>query len=72
MKKARPKTHPIIQALREERQRRGLSLVKLGEMSGYNDVHLWSIEAGKISAKIQIVSDIAQVLGMKITLEREV
>jgi transcriptional regulator with XRE-family HTH domain len=59
-----------MEELRKERIRQGLSLEALGEISGYHGNHIWSLETGKSRAKIDIVSDLAQALGMKLKLER--
>jgi len=64
------KSHPVMEELRKERIRRRISLEKLGEKAGYNPCHIWCLETGKSRAKIDIVSDLAQALGMKLKLER--
>ena len=61
--------HPIVKRLREARLSQGYSLVKLGEISGYEGTHIWNIEAGKIRAKVEILEDLAQCLGMTIVLK---
>lgn len=60
--------HPVVQQLRKTRIALGMSLEELGERSGYSGCHIWSMEHGKINAKIAMVSDIAETLGMKIAL----
>lgn len=62
--------HPVISALREERLRRGLSLEQLGDIAGYTGNHIWCIEHGKQNAKIDVLNDLAQALGMQITVQK--
>lgn len=63
------RAHPVLQKLREERVRQGLSLEALGEKAGYTGNHIWNLESGKCRAKIDIVADLAQALGMEIVLK---
>lgn len=58
--------HPVMEKLREERIRQGLSLAALGEKAGYEATHIWNLETGKCRAKIDIVSDLLQALGKKL------
>lgn len=62
--------HPIVQQLREERLRQGLSLKEL-ELTGYSNQHIWQIEVGKHGVRIDVVSDLAEALGMKLTVVME-
>lgn len=66
----RPKrnVHPIIKQLKKTRIDLGLSLDKLGEKSGYSGNHIWHVERGSINAKIAMIADIAEALGMQIML----
>lgn len=63
------RAHPVLQKLREERVRQGLSLEALGEKAGYTGNHIWNLESGKCRAKIDIVADLAQALGKEIVLK---
>lgn len=60
--------HPVIAHLRKTRIDIGMTLDELGERSGYAGCHIWSMEHGKINAKIAMVADVAEALGLKITV----
>lgn len=64
--------HPVLQQIREERLRQGLTLVDLAKKAGYESNHIWNLEHGKCRAKIDIVADLAQALGMEIVLKERV
>lgn len=61
--------HPIVRQIRDERIRKGLSLKALERLTGYTNQHIWAIEAGKHGVRIDVVSDLAEALGMKLTLQ---
>lgn len=67
--KPRKTPHPIVQALKEERLRKGISLKALEELTGYCNQHIWLIENGVQGARIDIVTDFAEALGMELTLK---
>jgi transcriptional regulator with XRE-family HTH domain len=67
----RGKPHPIVTELRNERIRQGLTLDRLGEMSGYARTHIGVIETGHQGCRIEIACDLAQALGMALKLERK-
>lgn len=67
--KPRQTPHPIVVALKEERIRKGISLKALEELTGYCNQHIWLIENGVQGARINIVADFAEALGMELTLQ---
>jgi transcriptional regulator with XRE-family HTH domain len=69
--KERRVVHPLVAELKQERLRRGLSLVKLQQMTGYTNQHLWQIEVGQQGVRVDVLDNIAHALGMKLRLDRD-
>ena len=53
------------------REKKGLSQVKLAELSGVGRAHIIRIEQGKYNVRIDILERIAKALGSTITLQEE-
>lgn len=65
----RREPHPVVKELRAVRLARGLSLEQFGDIAGYTGNHIWSIEHGKQSVKIEVLADLAQALDMELVLK---
>lgn len=61
--------HPVVQALRLERYRRGITSLDLAESMGYSQKALFQWEVGISAPKITHLQDWADALGMRITVE---
>lgn len=62
-------THPVILALKAERERRGWSQKEVCRRAFIASGQLSRIEAGTVSPTLTTLSAWARALGMKITLE---
>ena len=54
------------QAMRKARKDAGVTLLELGEKSGYNPSYLGEIERGKYAPRVTTVIDLADVLGISL------
>ena len=60
--------HWIVKALRAERRLQGISQSKIGEIAGYAPTHISALETGHQGARIEIICDLAEALGLEIKL----
>lgn len=67
--RAKKAVHPIVDKLREVRIRQGLSLKAMERLTGYTNQHIWQIEVRRHGVRIDVVSDLADALGMTLTLK---
>ena len=61
-----PEAHPLrptVQALRDMRQARGISVRRLAKLTGYHQSTICRIESGRARPRIDQIEDIAQALG---------
>jgi transcriptional regulator with XRE-family HTH domain len=54
-------------AIREERQKRGLSQEKFAEKAMVHRTYISSIELGKVSVGIEVANELASALGMRLS-----
>lgn len=58
---------PVQTRIREWRERRGLSLRKLGELSGVHYVSLVKLEAGRLDPRLSTVLKLCQALRVSLS-----
>lgn len=59
-------------AIKDARQKRGLSVYALAKLSGVSCTHLYAIEAGKKSPSLDVLSKLADALGLRIEVTSDV
>lgn len=60
----------IIDDLKDERLRQGISIRKMAELTGMSKSTIINIESGEVSPRIETVYTIAKVLGCEIFVRR--
>lgn len=61
--------HPVIEAFKTARRKRGLSQIALAELAGYEYHLIRRLEQGLNSPRLQTLADIGKVLGLEICVK---